>query len=145
VAALDWATWHLYNQPKHDICQLPIGPRAESYCHINLPHHSPCFPVSLATSITVLPSHLTRKLLTSSRATCHPFSGDMCHLGIGPTVRSYAQICLTRVTSWCCHMSPSGFTTCRLYGPATSTYGHATSVPVQTVRTAQSANFFLLV
>jgi hypothetical protein len=40
------------------------------------------------------------------RATCHPSSGDTCHLRIGPSVRQNVQICLPRVTTRGCHMSP---------------------------------------
>jgi hypothetical protein len=92
VAALDWATWHLSNQPMNATCQPLIRP--------HLPPHQ----------LSVLPCHLPHQPATSAadvtRATCHPFSGDMCHLQIRPTVRQIDQICLTRVASSSCHMSP---------------------------------------
>jgi hypothetical protein len=106
----------------------------------------PCQTVVLPSQpfhvITVLPGHPSTSSTDVTHATCHPFNGDTCHLGIGPTVRPKFQICLTRVVSWRCHMSPSGFATCCLYGPTMSTYEHAMLVSVQTVRTTQSAIFF---
>jgi hypothetical protein len=102
VAAHDWATWHLNHQPKHTTCQLLIGPHV---CHVNCHTatcQSACFPVSLPYCSVSLP----HQLLTSPHATCHPYSGDTCHLGIGPTVRPNVQICLTHVVSWSCHVSP---------------------------------------
>jgi hypothetical protein len=45
---------------------------------------------------------------------CHPFSGDMCHLSIGPTVRPFIQNCMQRVTPWCCHVSSSEAAMCHI-------------------------------
>jgi hypothetical protein len=58
---------------------------------------------------------------------CHPFSGDTCHLHIGPTVPPYDRIRLTRVTFWCCHVSSSKATTCRILKPPRQLYVSATS------------------
>jgi hypothetical protein len=73
---------------------------------------------SLPTTNQTLPHHHMplHPMVTMSNADiicamCHPSSGDTCHLGIGPTVRPNVQIFLTHVVSWCCHVSPSGFTT----------------------------------
>jgi hypothetical protein len=113
------------------------------YCHVTLPHQlSYCsvilprqlltssmprvksvLPRHLATSTAVLLCHPATSAADVIRATCHPYSGDTCHYWICPVDCSYAQICLTRVASWSCHVSPSGF---------------ATS-PVWTVRSVQSA------
>jgi hypothetical protein len=142
VAAHDWATWHLYIPTKHATCQLMIRPRPTvlphqlatsicSYCLVTLPRHSPYCPVILATSAADV-----------THATCHPFSGDTCHLGIGPTIRPNVQICLPHVITRGCHMSPVQTCHVSLYGPATSVYGHATSASVRTVWTAQSTIFF---
>jgi hypothetical protein len=62
-----------------------------STCHV--------IPVVLLCQPAMSPADVTH-------ATCHPYSGDTCHLGIGPAVRPYAQNCLTRVVSWRCHVYP---------------------------------------
>jgi hypothetical protein len=96
MAALDWATWHLYNQPNHATCQPLIGPR-----HLPLVNHR--------TAMSTLPFQM---LIIC--ATCHPSSDDTCHLRIGPIGCAYVQNCLTRVASWCFHVSPSGIAMCHL-------------------------------
>jgi hypothetical protein len=150
VAALDWATWHLNHQPNDDTCQPPIGPRAKIVPPHQLATSIAVLPSQSATSLVVLPSHRSRQPATSSvditRATCHPFSGDMCHQGIGPIVRQKVQICLTRVITWRCHVSLYRRATCRCMDLPhvvvrtchVSLYGPATSASVRTVRTAQS-------
>jgi hypothetical protein len=65
------------------------------YCPITLPRHSPYCPVILPCQ----PADVTH-------ATCHPFSGDTCHLGIGPTVHPKVKIYLPHVTTQGYHMSP---------------------------------------
>jgi hypothetical protein len=112
VAALDWATWHLNHQPKHATCQSVDWPTSLAtcqppYCHVNLPATS-------AMSASILSRHSATSTADVTHATCHPFSGDTCHLGIGPAVRPNAQICLTRVASWSCHMSPVPRQTCHV-------------------------------
>lgn len=123
MAAHDWAKWHLNNQSQYATRQTTIGPRAS---HVNcctasspatsaLPHSSVTGHVIFRT-----PFHPTRRILTSSCATCHPYSGDTCHLEIGPAVHPKVQICLTRVITWSCHMS--------LYRP---TMSRCTNLPCQ--------------
>jgi hypothetical protein len=125
VAALDWATWHPTNQPQTDTCQTRCR-FIQVICH------------ATSLSDTVLHSVTCHIIPTSShviRATCHPSSGDTCHLWIGPSVRQKSKSA--------CHMSLPEAATCHLYGPATChLYGHATSASVRTVRTAQSTIFF---
>jgi hypothetical protein len=155
VAARDWATWHpITCQPKttcqhlirrlqpiiacHIItCRTPCqpclsSPRRKSYCHVC------CVSLSIRQS----PCHVTcHTMLMSSRATCHPSSGDTCHLGIGPTVCPKCQNCLTRVTAGGCHVSCTDLPrvivwTCHMssYGPATCPV-RTDTCPVRTVRT----------
>jgi hypothetical protein len=69
VAAHDWATWHLTNQPIYATCQLLIGP---------------CLPLC---QTVILSSHPATSSADVTRATCHPYSGDTCHLWIGSSVR----------------------------------------------------------
>jgi hypothetical protein len=131
--------------PKTTMCQSPIRPR-------HLPHRLPYVQSPATSSCHIIvrsPHHPTRRLLTSSRATCHPSSGDTCHLRIGPTVHPKSQICLTRVITWSRHVSCTdlprvlyGPDTWRLYGPTMSAYGRTKSASVRTIRTAQSAIFF---
>jgi hypothetical protein len=90
VAALDWATWHLTNQPQTDMCRLPIRPS-------HLPR------VAAVRSVTCHVIHATCH--PSNGDTCHPSSGDTCHLRIGPTVRQKVQICLPSVTTRGCHVT----------------------------------------
>jgi hypothetical protein len=103
VAALDWATWHLYNQPNHvsvsdwSTCLPLVESRIATPACRTSTYQSTCIPYHPATlAIDVI------------HATCHPFSGDTCHLQIGPVVCPFVQICLTRVAFWRCHVSPSG-------------------------------------
>jgi hypothetical protein len=105
VAALDWATWHLYNQPKHDTCQPPIGPRSRAVLPHQLSTSITVLPSQLATSIAVLPSRLATSADDVTRAMCHPYSGDTCHLEIGPTVRPNVQICLPHVITQGFHIT----------------------------------------
>jgi hypothetical protein len=90
VAAHDWATWHINNQPKYAKCQSQDAPRV---CHA---------------STSVLPHHLPSHLLTSSCATCHPYSGDTCHPWIGPAVCPY--MCSNHLP----HVPPGAMPLCRL-------------------------------
>jgi hypothetical protein len=68
-----------------------------------MPRHlaMPALPYALSPATSSMPRH--RMVSTSDadviRATCHPSSGDTCHLRIGPTVRPKVQICLPRVTT----------------------------------------------
>jgi hypothetical protein len=153
VAALDWVTWHLNHQPNDDTCQPSIGPRAKTVSPHQLATSIVVLPSHSATSLAILPSHRPCQPATSAtdvtRATCHPFSGDTFHLGIGPTVCQKVQICLTRVITWRCHMSLYGPTTCRFMDRPrvvvrtchVSLYRPTTSVSVRTVWTAQSTIF----
>jgi hypothetical protein len=95
VATHDWATWHLENQPIYATCQSPIGTHARAI-----------LPRQFVVSASVLSRHSAMSTADVTHATCHPFSGDTCHLGIGLAVRPYTQICLTHVVSWSYHMSP---------------------------------------
>jgi hypothetical protein len=88
VVAHDWATWHLNNQPQTATRQSLNGPCAFHLSNAVLP----CQPA------TCLPPYLPNQLLTSSGATCHPYSGDTCHPWIGPVVCPYAISA--------CHVSP---------------------------------------
>jgi hypothetical protein len=88
------------------ICRVSIAdsPTSLATCQ---PLYDPInFPCQLMTS--PVPRHHT--ITTSDadviRATCHPSSGDTCHLRIGPSVRRNVQNCLPRVTTRGCHMSP---------------------------------------
>jgi hypothetical protein len=127
------ATWQpttgprgtLTNQPKHATCQSSIGPRARAV-----------LPCQFATSASVLSRHSATSAADVTHATCHPYSGDTCHLGIGP-VRTPNR---TRVKSAAtCHLLE--LATCHLYGPATSAYRHAT-VSVRTDCTDCTVNNF---
>jgi hypothetical protein len=123
MAARDWATWHLNNQPVNAMHQPLIGP---CVCHVN-----PCrTDTSSCRTTTCQPCHLSCHISTSlgdvTHATCHPFSGDMCHFWIGPTVPPYVRICLTCVASWCCHVSSSEATTCHILEPPRHLYRPAT-------------------
>jgi hypothetical protein len=125
MAAHDWATWHINHQPESAKCQMLDGPRAYHLSEAILPSH-------------LAMSALSRQLLMSSSATCHPYSGDTCHHWIGPTVCPYAKSA--------CHMSPPGAAMCHLlrfphhlYGPYALYSQHAT----WTVRTVQSSPFYL--
>jgi hypothetical protein len=118
VAAHDWATWHLNNQPKHATCQ--IADWSTCACHLStvrLPRHC---PVTSAADVI--------------RATCHPYSGDTCHPWIGPAVR---QINLPRSAT--CHHPRLPHVISRSYHVSPS--GAATSA-TWTVRTVQSSPFF---
>jgi hypothetical protein len=117
VAAHDWATWHLNNQPQTAKCQSLM-------VHV-LP------PVKCRTAPVSLPRVCHRQLLTSSRATCHPYSGDTCHPWIGPTVCPYAKSA--------CHVSPPGACHVICMDRTTCTV----SMPRGTVRTVQSSPLFL--
>jgi hypothetical protein len=114
VAAHDWATWHLNNQPKSAKCRMLTCPCA---CHLLSPTPvTPCQPdVSSA---------------TSACATCHPYSGDTCHPLIGPTVLS----CMLTSPATC-HLQELPH---HLYGHTACTV----SLPRGTVRTVQSSHFF---
>jgi hypothetical protein len=96
------------NLPRHRHVSSP-------YCHVDLlrqPCRTLCQPATSAADVT--------------HAMCHPFNGDTCHLGIGPTARRKCQISLTRVAFRCYHVSCTEPATCHplvilrhLYGPAT--------------------------
>jgi hypothetical protein len=103
VAALDWATWHLTNQPQPDTCRLLIGPRA---CHVNCRVIFRTATSTCCVSPAVLPCQPATSVADVTRATCHPFNGDTCQLEIGPNVPPTVQIHLPRVTPWCYHVSP---------------------------------------
>jgi hypothetical protein len=134
-----------YQPIKDATCQLPDSSTSSAtsalpYCHVicHVTATRPCHVTSVALP-RQLPRHFrtihvisraTYELLTSSRATCHPSSGDTCHLGIGPTVRPKCQNCLTRVTLWCCHVSCTDLPRHRTDLPRVSP-GPATS-PVRT-------------
>jgi hypothetical protein len=81
VVAHDWATWHLHNQSNTATCQTLV---CTLVCHV--PSLSAC--------------HCTYhvSLLTSFRATCHPYNGDTCHPQTGPTHLLYA------LSSTTCHL-----------------------------------------
>jgi hypothetical protein len=100
------ATWHLFIRPHYATCPNIICPAANE----------------LQTAMSALPlsCHVTRPrgMLTSACATCHPSSGDTCHLQIGQTTCQKVQKCMTRVTPRNCHMSYMNMP-CVLYGPAT--------------------------
>jgi hypothetical protein len=94
----EWATWHpFFHQPELDTCRDLIGPPV---CHVDRRtiHASLCRD---ATSV-----------MTSPGATCHPVSGDTCHLDIGHSPAKNAKSA--------CHVALSGAATCPMYGPATS-------------------------
>jgi hypothetical protein len=63
---------------------------------------SPYGPVTCCVS---LPRQPTRRMLTSSCATCHPSSGDTCHFRIGQTMCQKVQNRMTRVMPRSCHVS----------------------------------------
>jgi hypothetical protein len=81
VAAHDWATWHLNNQSDTTTCQTLVHP---------LVYHV------LVLSACHCTCHIS--LLTSFRATCHPYSGDTCHPRTGPNHLLYA------LSSATCHL-----------------------------------------
>jgi hypothetical protein len=109
VEALDWATWHLINQPVNATFQPLIRPRVCHvkllYCHVNLPCQLPYRPVSLP-----------RHLLTSPvpRVT----------LSVVTRVTSGYIQSYTKSTKSACHVSLPGAATC-----------HCTDLPHVTVRT----------
>jgi hypothetical protein len=78
----------------------------EPYFHINSPCQLLYCPVTLPRHSSYCPVILPRQPADLTHATCHPFSGDTCHLGIGPTVHPKVQICLPRVTTRGFHVSP---------------------------------------
>jgi hypothetical protein len=91
--------------------------------------------VNWSTFLPPVTVHLPRHCPVTSaadviRATCHPYSGDMCHPWIGPVVRQInlprsATCChlrLPHVVSRRCHVSPSG--------AATSTCTDYTVIPI---------------
>jgi hypothetical protein len=91
----------------------PLQPTTS--CHVSAVDWPTC-QSRTATSIIVLSRHSATSIVILSRqpatspadvthATCHPYSGDTCHLGIGPTVRLYAQICLPHVITRGCHVT----------------------------------------
>jgi hypothetical protein len=90
--------WHPITCQRTDTCRHSIGSHHPPYCHASSPCHLPRHSPYAASSEPC-------KLLTSSRATCHPSSGDMCHLGIGPAVCPKHQIFLPCVTLWSHHVS----------------------------------------
>jgi hypothetical protein len=91
VAAHDWATWHLSNQSDTATCRVSDGP---CICHV------PC----------QLSPYLPSQLADVIHATCHPYSGDMCHPLTGPTVPVVCSIT--------CHVSSpeDAMSDVRLYG-----------------------------
>jgi hypothetical protein len=121
VAALHWATWHLFIRPHYATCPNIICPAA------NEPQ--------TATSALPLSCHVTRprRMLTSACATCHPSSGDTCHFQIGQTICRKVQKCMTRVMPRSRHVSCTDMPRV-LYGPATC--------PVRTVRTGTVSIIF---
>jgi hypothetical protein len=58
--------------------------------------------------------HITRATSSTDiiHATCHPSSGDTCHLRIGPSVHRKVQNYMPRVTPWSRHVSLHGPATC---------------------------------
>jgi hypothetical protein len=104
------------------IRQLPTNNRLPrhhmSYAQSALPRHRHIGSRTASSSTVHLPSHLATSAADVTRATCHPSSGDTCHFRIGPTVRQKVQICLTRVSTWSCHVSCTDLPHV-LYGPAT--------------------------
>jgi hypothetical protein len=96
------ATWQPMTGPrgtfplaKYDAtCQALVRPPVCRGVSSVLPHHS---PVSLCHYIC----HVS--LLTSSRATCHPYSGDTCHPRTGPVACRMPHH-LPRVFSRSCHI-----------------------------------------
>ena len=117
---------------------------------IDQPTASTSSPYGPVTCCVSMPRQSTRRMLTSSYATCHPSSGDTCHFQIGQTVCQKVQNRMTHGITWSHHVSCTDLPHV-LYGPAmcpvrachVSLYGHAMSASVRTVRTAQSANFCL--
>jgi hypothetical protein len=61
--------------------------------------------------------HVTRATSSADiiHATCHPSSGDTCHLRIGPSVHRKVQNCMPCVTPWSCHVSLHGPATCPIW------------------------------
>jgi hypothetical protein len=104
VAAHDWATWHLNNQSKSAKCQMLIRPPV---------FHVPCqlSACAFATSLPCQPCHVSAM---SACATCHPYSGDMCHPLTGPTVPITCSIT--------CHMSSPGAATSSVWTVWTSPF-----------------------
>jgi hypothetical protein len=105
VAALDWATWHLFIRPTR--------------CHVS-PYNSSTtnqFPyLTLSPATLSLYGHLPRhpgprRMLTSACATCHPSSGDTCHFQL---VQPYTK-------------SAKMHDTCHAQELPRVLYGHATS------------------
>jgi hypothetical protein len=92
---------------------------------------SPYGPVTCCVSLPRQPTH---RMLTSSCATCHPSSGDTCHLRIGQPYAQKVQNCMTRGITWSHHVSCTDMPR-MLYGPATC--------PVRTVRTGTVSIKFL--
>jgi hypothetical protein len=101
----------------------------------NAPNHPPAMS-SIANSAATSPGHAG--MLTSACATCHPSSGDTCHLNIGQTICRKCQKCMTRVMPRSCHVSCTDMP--RHCTAATSAVRPATSA----VRPAQSASKFSL-
>jgi hypothetical protein len=95
-------------------CQALDGPRIYHVpCHLSPSHHCTC----------------SVSLLTSSHATCHPYSGDTCHAQTGPPHLAYT-------------LSPA---MCLLQEMPHQLYGRTACtviLPRGTVRTIQSPTFF---
>jgi hypothetical protein len=119
MAALDWAMWHLTNQPQYAKCHMsivPCLPRVKLYiCHVISPSS---LPHQLLTSSV---PHVTLIVVTRvTPALVHLYAKSSCHA-------------LPHVVTRGCHMSSSGADMC-----------HFQEMPrhlVRTVWTIQSSPF----
>jgi hypothetical protein len=144
VAAHDWATWHPIFRPNNchvstDDSSMPTNHKPtcvtcqfiQIICHASLSY-------ALSTAMSLEPRHLLTSSMprvTLSVVTCVTFG--------------LAQLCAKK-SKFVCHVSLPRATTCPIQTCHVSCmdlprvlYGLATSVSVQTVRTAQSTNFCL--
>jgi hypothetical protein len=92
------------NQPQGTTWQPLIGPHGTSTTNRYMPRVNHWFVhVFAAHQLLYFPVNLPCQPATSAtdvtRATCHPYSGDTCHLWIGPSVR---QTNPSR-SATCCH------------------------------------------
>jgi hypothetical protein len=81
------ATWQPMTGPRGTLTNQPNMPRVNADWPTCLPRQLPyCHVTVLPVIPAVLPCQPATSAADVTRATCHPYSGDTCHLWIGPTV-----------------------------------------------------------